>query len=58
MKDLKSHLLSSEKDRFGRVLGEKIRVYAAGPSLEFTDEQTGEELARGFKKAATTCAIC
>jgi hypothetical protein len=51
MKDLKRHLLSSEKDRFGRALSEKILAYALGRSLEFTDEQTVEALARGFKKS-------
>ena len=51
MKDLKGHFLSSEKDRFGRALSEKILSYALGRSLEFTDEKTVEELARGFKKS-------
>jgi hypothetical protein len=57
MKDLKGHLLSSEKDRFGRALSEKILAYALGRSLEFTDEQAVEALVRGFKKAAAICAI-
>ena len=51
MKDLKGHFLSSEKDRFGRALSEKILAYALGRSLEFTDEQTVEALARGFKRS-------
>jgi len=40
-----------EKDRFGRGPGEKIRVHALGRSLEFTDEQTFEGLARDFKRS-------
>lgn len=51
MKDLKSHLLSLEKDRFGRALGEKMLSYALGRSLEFTDEQTVKTLARDFKRS-------
>ncbi|HBO50460.1 MAG TPA: hypothetical protein DD471_00630 [Planctomycetes bacterium] len=51
MKDLKGHFLSSEKDRFGRALSEKILAYALGRSLEFTDEQTVEALVRGFKRS-------
>ena len=51
MKDLKSHLLSSEKDRFGRALSEKMLSYALGRSLEFTDEQTVKTLAREFKRS-------
>ena len=51
MKDLKRHLLSSEKDRIGRALSEKIRPYALGRSLEFTDEQTVEALVREFKRS-------
>ena len=49
MKDLKRHLLSSEKDRIGRALSENIRAYALGRSPEFTDEQTVEAPARDFK---------
>jgi len=51
MKDLKGHLLSSEKDRFGRALSEKMLACAIGRSREFTDEQAVEALARGFKRS-------
>ena len=51
MKDLKRHLLGREKDRFSRALSEKILTYALGRSLEFTDEQTVEALAREFKRS-------
>jgi hypothetical protein len=51
MKDLKSHLLSSEKDRFGQALGEKMLSYALGRSLEFTDEQTVKAMTREFKRS-------
>ena len=51
MQDLKRHLLSREKDRFARALSEKILTYALGRSLEFTDEETTEALARGFKRS-------
>ena len=51
MEDLKRYLLSSEKDRFGRALSEKMLAYALGRSLEFTDEETVDALARSFKRS-------
>ena len=51
MKDLKRPLLGREKDLFSRARSEKILTYALGRSLEFTDEQTVEALAREFKRS-------
>ena len=45
---LKQHLLTHERERFSRALVAKLMAYALGRSLELSDNETIERLAKGF----------
>ena len=51
LEGLKSYLLNQERDRFVRSFVSRMLAYALGRSLEFTDQDTVDALAKHFEKS-------
>ena len=49
IKGLKKYLLANEKDKFAKALASKIMAYALGRSLEYSDQELTENLAKRFE---------
>ena len=49
MEELKKHLVKNEKDRFAHALANKFMTYAIGRTLDITDEEVVDDIAKKFK---------
>ena len=49
--ELKTHLLTHERDRFVRAFVSRLLAYALGRSLELTDQSTVDKLVKTFAKS-------
>lgn len=49
MEELKKYLLKNEKERFAHALANKVLTYALGRTLDITDEEVVDEIAKKFK---------
>ncbi|MCB1120746.1 MAG: DUF1588 domain-containing protein, partial [Verrucomicrobiae bacterium] len=50
VEELKAYLLREKEEQFAKALVSKLTTYALGRSLEFTDEEGLNQLAKDFKK--------
>ena len=51
MDGLKQHLLTKEKGQFAKALTHKIMAYSLGRTLEYSDQQSVENLAKRFEES-------
>ena len=49
MEELKKYLIKNEKDRFAHALANKFLTYSLGRTLDITDEEIVDEIAKKFK---------
>jgi hypothetical protein len=49
MSDLKKYLVKNKKDQFAHAMANKFLAYAAGRTLDITDEESVNGIAKKFK---------